>query len=148
MTDDLALDDFMESLGMSSGPMAPQTPEEEFYEYLSSPPAPRIATIRYWVMHEMSKFQFLKEKQTLIQVKEDKEVSIPGAATAKTIKTVTKDLDQLGYAKLSLEYYLLMHHLPRFQLVERNHKPVCSMSIMVDLLANNDIIKEVIYKRY
>lgn len=142
------LDDFMESLGMSSAPMAPQTPEEEFYEYLTSPPAPRVATIRWWMTHEMSKFQFLLEKQVIIQVKAEKEVNIPGAASAKTIKTITKDLDQLGFAKLSLEYYLLMHHLPRFRLIERDHKPVCSMSKMVDLLADNEVIKEAIYKRY
>lgn len=147
------IDDFLSDIGL--GAPEPSTPESEFFDMLTAPPAPRIGTIRYFVMHQMSMFQFLREKEVQIQTKQEhtiNTVNIPGAMTVKgniTAKNALKDLDQLGYAKLILEYYLLMHHLPRFRVMDDNkHRSVCSMSKVVDMLAEHPEIQGVIYKRY
>lgn len=142
------IDDFLSNIGLGDAPK-PSTPEDEFFEMITAPPAPRVGTIRYFVMHQMSMFQFLREKEVLVQLKTEQVTLIPGAVQAKTTKMVNKDLDQLGYAKLILEYYLLMHHLPRFRVMDDNkHRPVCSMSKVVDLLAEHPEIQGVVYKKY
>lgn len=147
-TDDI--DDFLSDIGL--GAPEPSTPESEFFDMLTAPPAPRIGTIRYFVMHQMSMFQFLREKEVLIQTKQEyKGVNIVGAMSTKIALPGTnfQSLDQLGYAKLILEYYLLMHHLPRFRVMDDNkHRSVCSMSKVVDMLADHPEIQGVIYKRY
>lgn len=133
-------------------PPEPSTPEDEFIAKMTAGTIQRIGNFRYMLnAGELPKFQFLKEKGIRIQREVEKETKpIPGAQSAKPIKTRTwEDLPQEEYIKLSLEYYLLVHYLPYFMRDEdAPHRQVCSLSKVVEMLAEHDSIKELRGKKY
>jgi len=97
----------------------------------------------------MPHFHFLKEKKLSLTINEQVESKpIPGAMNNKPVasRIERRDVTALEYAKLGIEYYLLVYHLPRFRALD--HRPVCSMSKVVDMLAAHEDILEVINKKY
>src|SRR5215813_12724388 len=86
--------DFMESLGLET---RPNSPEEALMEYLTEGNYKRIHTIRFWLMHEMARFQDLKKnevnltKEKFSQIKQE---------------VINYPLTNKEYATLSVNYHL------------------------------------------
>lgn len=148
--------DFLSELGFGAPKKANQTPEEEFYDDLTGQNGTRyakIANLRYWLNHEMSGFQFLKESGIKITKQDDAPIAItiPGAMVkpAQGSKTVQRQITNLEYLKLKIEYYMLMTHYPHFKVIpDQPQRRVCSMSKIVDLCAEHESIKELVHKKY
>lgn len=129
-------DDFLDDLGFEQAPK--KGPNESFLDYLNSPPHPRIGNLVFWLKHEMAKFQFTCEYYS---THKEVTVSTPKGPT-KTWKDITKE----DYARISIEYYLLMTYLPRFRRVDE--RPLCDMSTVLDSIMKVEEIKHVIKKNY
>lgn len=147
---------FLEHILEPAARKSNQTPEEDFYDELSGNNGEKyakMANIRYWLNHEMSALQHLREKGVSLTVMADavEAKSIPGAV-AKPVqgsKKISKLLSNEEYLKIRLEYYLLMTYYPRFLVIPNEpQRRVCSMSVMVDKIAEYPTIKELVNKRY
>lgn len=131
-----SIDDLLETLGL--GDTKPATREDEFYFKMLEGNNQRLHMIRYWLMHEMSKFQWMigamniKITKSIYSTNED--------------KVIDRQFNSMDYAKVSLRYYLQANHLPWFQPLE--NKPACGYDKVIDLLIAHDNIKEVIEKDY
>jgi hypothetical protein len=151
-------DDIDAFLAQAFGPvrLAPkkeQSPEQDFMNRMTAGTVNKLGNLRYYLnSHELPKFQFMRQEKgiayTVDGVAETKQ--IPGAVSAKPLLTkVQRDITREEYIKHSIEYYLCMHYLPFFLVDERNpHRPVCSLSRVVDMLAEHDDIKELRTKKY
>lgn len=136
---DLDDDSFLSDLGIEDN-SEPQDPNTKFYAFLTSPPMPRIANLVYWLGHEMARFQYTKGKGMLVQ---REEIKVTPKGPVKGFANVTTT----DYARASIEYYLLMMYLPRFRHTEE-HRQLCEMDKVLDLLMNDEEVKKKIHKRY
>jgi hypothetical protein len=126
---DLA-DDFLESLGLSTGEM---TPEDRVMDYLTEGSSRRIDTFKYELRHHMEMYQFLLEKNINIT----KNLLKDGRAQAV-------QLTKTEYAKIHLHYYLLMQHCPMF--MDLTNRPAAKIETIVDQIVALDDMKEIIEK--
>lgn len=139
ITDTDSVDEFLADLGIKDA-SAGMTPDEKFYYDITSGGMPKIGNLIYWLRHEMARFQYTKGKGILIQREEIKQ-------SPKGPTKVNKDITNLDYARLSIEYYLLMTYLPRFRHTEE-HRSLCTMDTVLDMILANENVKTVINKRY
>lgn len=150
-------DDFLSDLGFGT-PRALNntTPEEDFYSELTGNNGEKYAkldTMRYGLNHEMSQLQHLRDRGVNLSILADvtEAKPIPGAVAKPVVspKKALRPLTNLEYLKLKIEYYLLMQYHPRFQVIEgQPQRRVCSLSKMVDMIAEYETIKQLINKRY
>lgn len=133
------VDDFLADLGIKDA-SASMTPDEKFYYDITAGGMPKIGNLIYWLRHEMARFQYTKGKGILIQREEIK-------ASPKGPVKGYKEVTNLDYARTSIEYYLLMTYLPRFRHTE-DHRPLCTMGTVLDMVLANDDVKAVINKKY
>ena len=126
-----SLDDAMAELGLDT---KPATREEELYVILTEGKHPKMASCRYWLMHEMAKFKFLTGES----IKVSKSVVREG-------KLVDAPLTNLEYAKLCLKLYLQMYHLTYFMELNPGDK-VADMNKVIDLMLEYGDFKVVIEK--
>lgn len=130
--DETGLDDTLAALGISA-----ETPTraDELYLIMTEGKFKKIDNCKYWLTHEMAKFGFLNSKT----VRTGREVFNDG-------KVIIKSLTKVEYAKLMLEYYLNMYHLPYFQ--DLPGRPAADMGKFVDLLMTYEPIKKAVEKDY
>lgn len=108
---------------------------DRFWEELTTGSYKKISNIRYWLITEMSRFEHLKERN----VKITKNKVTNGAHQ-------DAPLSRIEWAKISLEYYLMCYHLPRFdkEIHKSNTLGVCDMAVMIDRIAAYEDVREVI----
>ena len=128
---DQSLDDAMAELGLDVGPI---TREEELYVILTEGKHPKMASCRYWLMHEMAKFKFLAGES----IKVSKSVVREG-------KLIDAPLTNLEYAKLCLKLYLQMYHLTYFIELNPGDK-IADMGKVIELMLEYGDLRDVVDK--
>lgn len=132
--DETSFDDLLSSMGMDDKSI---TSEDMFFTYLTEGKYQKIHNLRYWLVSEIAKFQFLaKENVKITKHIYDKE--------KRTI--IDRPLTNIEFAKIQIKYYLQMYHLPWFEKIGAR-KP-CDMEIMLGRIAEHSIIAETIVKNY
>jgi len=127
------IDDYLKDLGFDD---TPRSREEQLYGILTAGHYKKIDNCRYWLTHEMAKYQFILNRN----IKITKDVFSEKNVTARPIS-------KLDYAKIHLEYYLQMYHLPYFIKLDDGKEPA-NMAKIIDLIVAYLPIKEVIEKNY
>lgn len=125
--------DLLASLGLSD---YQGTPSDQFFDELTSGSYKKIHNLRYWLVSEMSRFQSMLDDN----IKFTRTVMESGAL-------VNRALTKMDYAKVSIRYYLEMHHLPRFLKLNEHQEP-CDLATVVNMVADYPDVKEVIEKVY
>lgn len=126
-----SLDEAMADLGLD---VKPASREEQLYIVLTEGKHPKMASCRYWLMHEMAKYKFLKEEG----IKVTKDVVRDGTL-------LSSSLSNLEYAKLCLKLYLQMYHLTYFMELNPGDK-IADMSKVIDLMLGYGDFRDVIDK--
>lgn len=151
-------DDFLDDI-MGAGTPKPRfsaSPEDDFYRELTGNNGekyPKISNIRWWLNHEMSSLQHLRESGVVLSILGDipDAQPIPGAVAkpATSARKQLRPLTNTEFIKLRIEYYMLMHYHPRFQVIpDQPQRRICSMSKIVDMVAEYETIKQLVTKRY
>jgi hypothetical protein len=122
-------DDLLTRMGLNLGA---STPEDRFMDSLTDGKCPRIASLRYWLNGEMDIHSFLLEKGLKVTKN-----------TFKDGKHQELALTKLEYARIQIEYYLHMQHLPWFQQL-RTDLPACDMANVIEQIIAYGDMKNVI----
>lgn len=128
MSDDQSLDDALASIGVDTAPISR---EDELYLVLTEGNSPRIHGTRYWLRHEMFRFEDMKKQNIKITI--DKVLS-------GQLRAVP--MSNLEYARIALKYYLQMQHMSYF--MPMDNKPPADMNHMIDMLTKHHLIASVI----
>lgn len=107
---ELSLD---EVLGLTEY-LVPLTPEKEFYERLTAGSAPRIDNMVYFLKHEIEHFKHLQEHGIALGKFVSECSKIPGREGVLDVKATFRVLDNFGYIRLMVMYWLQMMHMSRF----------------------------------
>ncbi len=78
----------------------PNTPEENFYQYMTTGNASSVDNMIHYLKHEIEHFKHLKEYGVRL--------------TKSHSLTENKDLSLQEYVGLMINYYMQMHHYTRF----------------------------------
>jgi len=121
----------LEDLGIVD-PFAGDTPERNFYNYLTGEKHPKLYNCEYWLRHQLAVYTYLQDEKHLLTTK---------AAGATRIKVSMQEL-----CRALLEYYFQMFHLARF--MRTDGRPACDMDKVLDLVMAHESIKKYLHKSY
>lgn len=123
-------DDFLGSLGLNTS-IEPLNSNDAFYQELCGGKYSKIDNMIYWLRGEMSRFIHFQEHNCKLT-----------RNIVKDGKSISKPLTRMEYARISIEYFFQMYHLPRFK--KLNVKEPCDMQVMIDKVVAYPPMKEVI----
>lgn len=127
---DDSLEDLLGDLGIVNA-FAAATPEEEFYNEIVAGKMPKIANARYWLQHEIYKFDYLTEYHL-----------VPMRAVGSSTGTRHSPISVLEFARHMLRYYFQMMHMPRF--MDLPARKACDMEKFLDYVLEEPTIKRTI----
>lgn len=126
--------DFMESIGLET---KAATPEEAFMNHMTEGNYKKIFNIRYWLAHEMARFQDMREKAVIIAKhtydKDDRTI-------------INKPITNVEYAKIALNYHLRSNYGGWFMDVANRQK--CDLAKTVGLVVAYPAIMEIVEKKF
>ena len=143
MTDDEP--DVYELLGLTET-IRPNTPEEDFYDKITSGSSSRMDNMLYFLKHEIEHFHWLLENDiTLTKYKTLAQVT-------GSIQSIGKSLTNEDYIKLMITYYLQMMHLARFEYNLKDDEdgsplPKLDLDKAVALFMEHEGVRKVIAKQ-
>lgn len=131
-------DDFMSSLGMSSDVLeTPATSEEVLYQILGGP---KFDNMAYLIENDINQWHYMQEKG----IKYTKRTLDAG-------QIANKNITQLEYARLLIEFYFLVYHLTRFTTkfrYEGQEYPPCDMQATITLfIERNEKLRKIVNKK-
>lgn len=132
-TTDAVVNDFLANLGLGIREL---TPEQMFVDEINAGKVTKLAMMRHYLNHEMSKFQSLLESGFAVTRN-----AVEGGTVIK------KPIKNEDYARFSIEYYLQMNYLTRFQRGIVGFEPL-KMNTVLDMLLALSELKEIIHKKF